>query len=235
MSSSNVDLLSGEEVISSTTKHWFALLRDSFIPILMILGAFVVRWISPDAEDGIGGFISNGLDLVRTGLLVGAFGWIGYNVAAWKTATFVVTDRRVIHEEGLIRRRSSATMLTSVTDVQTRIPFIGSQLGFGDVVIIGKSGDAASDRLRSIARPMEFRDNVMAASDSISAARSGQGAPAVAAAAPPPATPAAVGPATTSAEAEQLQTLARLAELRDSGALTAEEFDAKKAEILSRI
>jgi hypothetical protein len=32
-----------------------------------------------------------------------------------------------------------------------------------------------------------------------------------------------------------VDTLTRLAELRDSGAITAEEYEAKKAEILSRL
>jgi uncharacterized membrane protein YdbT with pleckstrin-like domain len=228
--SSNVDLLAGEEVVFSTEKHWIAPLRDSFIPILMILGAFIVGSITPDAQDGIGGFVGNTLGLLRTGLFVGGIAWIGYNIAVWRSATFAVTNRRVIGEEGLIGRRASATMLSSITDVQSRIPFVGNSLGYGDVLIMGASGEAGSERLRSISKPKEFRDQVMVALDSLAAARSGQ---APAAAAPAPASGTA--PDAGTAEAEQLQTLARLAELRDSGAITAAEFKAKKAEILARI
>ncbi|HEY6607779.1 MAG TPA: SHOCT domain-containing protein [Candidatus Limnocylindria bacterium] len=223
---SNVDLLAGEEVVFSTEKHWIAPLRDSWIPILMFLGAFVVAWISPDSD----GFVGNSLDFVRTGLFVIGIAWIGYNIAVWRSATFAVTNRRVIGEEGLIGRRASATMLSSITDVQSRIPFVGNTLGYGDVLIMGSSGEAGSERLRSISRPKDFRDQVMVAIDALASARSGQG-PAPAAPAPASAPPASG----STADAEQLQTLARLAELRDSGALTPEEFEAKKAEILARI
>ncbi|HEY8171270.1 MAG TPA: PH domain-containing protein, partial [Candidatus Limnocylindria bacterium] len=129
---SNVDLLTGEEIAFSTEKHWIAPVRDSWIPILMFLGAFLVAWISPDSQGGIGGFVGNTLDLVRTGLFVGGIAWIGYNIAVWRSAKFAVTNRRVIAEEGLIGRRASATMLSSITDVQSRIPFIGNTLGYGD-------------------------------------------------------------------------------------------------------
>jgi hypothetical protein len=122
-------------------------------------------------------------------------------------------------------------MLSSITDVQSRIPFIGNTLGYGDVLIIGSSGEAGSERLRSISSPKEFRDHVMVAIDALAAARSGQASPAAASPAAASAPPAGAG----TPEAEQLQTLTRLAELRDSGALTPEEFEAKKAEILARI
>ncbi len=229
--SSDVDLLSGEEVVFSTEKHWIAPLRDSFIPILMLFGAFIVGAISPDAEGGIGGLTANVLGMIRTILLIGGIGWIVYNIVVWRTAKFTITNRRVLSEEGLIGRRSSATMLTSITDVQSRVSFLGGRLGYGDVLIIGPSGNVGDDSLKSISKPMAFRDQVMATGDALATARSGQ---AQANSAPVPAQPASA-PTAASAESEQLATLARLAELRDSGALTPEEYDAKKAEILARI
>jgi PH (Pleckstrin Homology) domain-containing protein/putative oligomerization/nucleic acid binding protein len=64
-------------------------------------------------------------------------------------------------------------------------------------------------------------------------------APAPAAVAPDPipvaATDAPRGNATTDASLEVTQTLARLADLRDSGAVTPEEYEAKKQELLGRL
>jgi hypothetical protein len=147
---------------------------------------------------------------------------------------FAVTNHRVIREEGLISRRSSATMLKSVTDVQTRVPLIGSKLGYGDLVIYGQSGDAGADRFKTITHPKEFRDQMMATKLGAAAATpAATAAPAEPASSAAPAAAPAAPVAPTSEE--QLQTLARLAELRDSGAITPEEFEAKKTELLSRL
>ena len=124
------DLLAGEEITFTTTKHWFAPLRDSFIPILLLIGAYLVSLISPN-PDGILSFVGTLFDWLRLGLLLVGIGWIIYNIVVWRTAEFAVTNVRVVREEGLISHRSSATMLSTVTDVQSRVPALGGPLGFG--------------------------------------------------------------------------------------------------------
>ena len=79
----------------------------------------------------------------------------------WRTAEFAVTDRRVSRDEGLLTRRSSATLLTSVSDVKLNVGFIGKALGFGDLVIFTASGEAGADRFRTISHAGEFRDAIM--------------------------------------------------------------------------
>ncbi len=223
------ELLAGESILYTSEKHWIAPVRDSVVPVLLLIGAYLVSVISPN-PDGIFSFVGTLFDWLRLGLLIVGVAWIVYNIVVWRTAVFAVTNHRVIREEGLVSRRSSATMLKSVTDVQTRVPLIGSKLGYGDLVIYGQSGDAGADRFKTITHPKEFRDQMMATKLESAAAAPPPAAPAPATA--PAAEPAAPVAPTND---EQLQTLARLAELRDSGAITPEEFEAKKTELLSRI
>lgn len=230
------ELLAGESIQYTSEKHWIAPARDSVVPVLLLIGAYLIGVISPDGE-GFFGFLGNLLDWIRLGMVVVAVAWIVYNIVVWRTATFAVTNFRVIREEGLISRRSSATMLKSVTDVQTRVPLIGSKLGYGDLVIYGQSGDAGADRFKTITHPKEFRDQMMATKLATTTATAESTAPSsgLAAATSAPVAPAAPVAAPAPTSDEQLQTLARLAELRDSGAITPEEFEAKKTELLSRI
>jgi Bacterial PH domain/Short C-terminal domain len=229
------DLIPGEEVVFITEKHWIAPVRDSLVAGLLLIGAFVVGMISPESQEGITGFVRNLLDLLRIGLFIVGIGWIAYNIVVWRTAKFAVTNRRVLREEGLASRRSSATMLTSVTDVQSRVSFLGGRLGYGDLVILTQSGESGVDRFSTIRDPKQFRDQMLTAKlGGDGAGQAGQRTEPVAAAAPPVA-PAAAAPPPVAPPADHVQTLARLAELRDSGAITLEEFEAKKAEILSRI
>ncbi len=223
----SIDLLNDEQIVFSTQKHWMAPARDSWIPALMIVGAFVLGWITPDADAGIGGFFSNALGLLRIGLFVGGLAWIAYNVVAWRTAKFVVTNVRVVREEGLIGRRSSATMLSSVTDVQSRVGLVGRTLGYGDLLILGPAGEKGSDRFTSISKPIEFRDQMMSAAHDAKTA--------VAPKTPRRRTKPPVALAPAQSQADELATIAKLAELRDAGAISPEEFEAKKAEILARV
>jgi hypothetical protein len=53
---------------------------------------------------------------------------------------------------------------------------------------------------------------------------------------PPPAAPSAPADAQASSDSLEItQTLARLADLRDKGAITPEEYEQKKAELLGRL
>ena len=126
---------------------------------------------------------------------------------------------------------SSATMLSTVTDVQSRVPALGGPLGFGDLVIFTQSGAAGADHFQTITKPKEFRDHMLNTKLAMD-----KPAAKPAAAAPASVAPAAAAPAAQVASTDdQLQTLTRLAELRDSGAITAEEYEAKKTEVLARI
>jgi uncharacterized membrane protein YdbT with pleckstrin-like domain len=218
------ELIPGEEVVHTTEKHWIAPLRTSLVALAMIVGAILIGVVSPDADDGLLGLVANLLDLARTALFVSGIGWIVYNIIVWRTATFAITSRRVIREEGIISRRSSATILGSITDVQTRVSAAGKAMGYGDLVIVGQSGEAAADRFVAIVDPRLFRDRMLAAKIDAEEGRKPASGTATNVVAPVAAAPE-----------DPVATLARLAELRDRGAVTSDEFDAKKAEILARI
>lgn len=228
-------LIANEEIVFESEKHWIAPVRDSVIPVLLLVAAYFVGWLSPDNEGGIFGAVGNLMDLIRTGLVVAALAWIVYNIILWRTATFAVTNLRVIREEGLISRRSSATLLGNVTDVKTAVPFVGARLGYGDISIYTQSGEAGADRFSTITKPIEFRDKILAKKMADAAVTATPAAPALAPAAAAPALAPTAATAPTSSSTDDAATLARLADLRDRGAITAEEYEAKKAEILARM
>jgi len=137
----------------------------------------------------------------------------------------------VLRYEGFMQRRSSETLLTSVSDVKLNVGLVGKSLGYGDLQIFTQSGDAGADSFTSIVKPAEFRNAMMSVKLQDQAASRPAPAPAPVAPAPAPAAPA---PAAASAE-DQAASLVRLAELRDQGVISPEEFEAKKTEILSRM
>jgi uncharacterized membrane protein YdbT with pleckstrin-like domain len=221
----NDRLISGETIVFSTSKHWFALVADSKWAILMIVVALAASWLQSGSTSGVSGFLNRSLGLVQQGLWLGALGWIAYNVIAWRSAEYHVTNRRVLGQEGLIRRRTTDTLLTSIADVKTVTPAIGRLLGYGNIRIITASGEAGIDNLTSISRVGAFQREILEQKTETAEGR--------------PAGEAAPSPAShrssVSSSAEITTTLGELARLRDAGAIGVDEFESKKAELLARL
>lgn len=230
-------MLANEEILFESQKHWISPVRDSIVPVLLIIGGIFLGNLRGDGEGPLS-FVGDILGWIQIGLIVIGAAMIVLNLVAWRTATFAVSNLRVLREEGLISRRSSATLLQSVTDVKMKIPFLGSRLGYGDLEILTQGGEKGIDRFSTITQPEAFRDQVLNRKLAKTAVPSAT-APEPAPASPPPAAPASSGsrgPSAAPATAtDDMTTLTRLAELRDSGVISAEEYEAKKAEILSRI
>ena len=220
------NLIANESIVTETKKHWIAPARDSLIAAGMILlGLFLWYW-NPSG-DGILGFLWAAIAIARWVLLIGGIAWVVYNIVVWRTAEFAVTNLRVLRYEGFMQRRSSETLLTSVSDVKLNVGIVGKSLGYGDLQIFTQSGDAGADSFTSIVKPAEFRNAMMTVKlqDQAASRPARRCSPALAVAA---------GPAAASAE-DQAASLVRLAELRDQGVISPAEFDAKKTEILSRM
>ncbi len=253
------NLLTGEAVVFATTKHWFAPIRASILAGLMIVAFIALGWLSPDNETGIIGTVGSLMDLVGTVLAIGGIAWIVYNLAEFLSAHFGVTNMRVLRYEGLLRRRSSETLLSMLTDVRLDEPAIGRMLGYGNLRILTSSGAAGEDQFMTVKDAAKLRTAIneqkaamlrgehLAASSAPAAAPAAVAPAAVAPAAvapaplaapvapPAPSAPAASPTPTSSAADDAAAALVRLGELHAQGLITDTDFETKKAEILDRI
>ena len=134
-----------------------------------------------------------------------------------------------MREEGLVKHRSSATMLTSL-----------SRRPDGAVVHRQAAGVRRHRHLLAVGQrrrrpvPHDHGADGVPQRDHDREVRPGDpGGPAPAPAAAAPVAAAASSAAMSSADAATA--LASLADLRDRGAITAEEFEAKKADLLARM
>jgi hypothetical protein len=230
------NLIPNETVLFESHKHWVAPIRASLVAIGLILVAGLLGIIKPSG-DGFLGWIGSVLGLIQGALVIAGGVWIAYNIVLWRTAQFAVTNLRVLRYEGLIRRRTSETLLSSVTDVRVVVGLLGRQLGYGDIRVVTGAGEAAADSFTSITKPLEFRNAMMArrmaAEGAVDAPASVAASPVVAAT--PAATPAAPDPTAVVGTADAAAAIRQLGELRDQGLISDEEFEAKKRELLARI
>ncbi|MBV9356250.1 MAG: PH domain-containing protein [Chloroflexi bacterium] len=224
-------LISGEQRVFTTSKHWVGLLLRSIWPILMVLASFALAWIQPDNEGGVLGFLSRIIELIRLGLFLGGAGWIAYNIIAWRTAEYSVTNLRVLGHEGLIRRRTTDTLLSSLSDIRTSTPALGSVLGFGNVRIVSAGGEAGRDNFTAVRDAEGFKRQVLEQKAG-SAATGRRRQPSA------PVAPGAVASqpgASADVVLEVTQLLHHMTNLRDAGAITPQEYETRKAEWLRLI
>lgn len=125
---------------------------------------------------------------------------------------YVLTDRRVIKQTGIINRSSVDTYLDKINNVEHRQTLWGRILNYGDVVI-DTASETGTTTFPMIARPLDFKRVVLTASQDV---RTGRTAP-------------------VTAEVSNAQKIRELKALLDDGLITAEEFEAKRKELLAEM
>jgi hypothetical protein len=236
-------MAAGEQPIRREHQHWFVLAADARYAIFAWLGAILLLILS-------GSVLANSPDLQRVVgwivvvLVVGGLLYFGWQVLRWTNEEFVVTSRRVLQSEGVVNKRVVDSSLEKINDAVLTQSLFGRIFGFGDLDILTASESGIS-RLRMLRQPDDFKRAMLDAKHDLEMQLSGARplpSPAIRAAAPTPSpapgpAPAAPArpPASQMSADDVTRTLASLADLRDRGAISADEYEAKKAELLGRL
>ena len=226
-------LASGERIVRNAHQHWFVLVwRARWAVLGLIIAALltVLRVIQPDAS----------------GLLWDVLGWaslilvvIGVLSLLWGALTFraeeyVITTRRLIHAEGVINKRATDSSLEKINDAVLVESIFGRIFGFGDLDVLTAS-ESGIDQLRMLRDAKDFKKAMLEAKHELELELTRPTMPPMRSE-PAPAVPAAPVPTPEIDTSDEVaDALARLGDLRDRGVITPEEFEAKKAELLSRL
>jgi hypothetical protein len=234
MAQTDSRLIAGEEIVFRTSKHWLAPIADSWKAVLLIIASLVLAWLQTPQTDGLIGFGNRVLGLLETVLMLGGLLLIVYNLISWRSAKYIVTNMRVLGQEGLAHKRETDSLLASIADVRTRSSFIGRLFHYGSINIISASGEAGADTFSTVRDYETFKKRIL---EQKMAAPATPAVPDMAMYAQIQAM-AGNGHSTeapTPHGAAVFTTLAVLASLRDAETITPEEYEAKKVEMLARI
>ncbi len=237
-------LASGERPILREHQHWFVLVADARYGILAIVGAILLLFLRSAAN------ITGGPDTVIgylvLALVVGGLAYLGWQILRWMNEEFVVTTRRVLQLEGVINKRLVDSSLEKINDAVLTQSLFGRMFGFGDLDILTASESGIS-RLRMLKNADDFKRAMLESKHELELELSGAkplpspplrvpspDEASASASAAPPAAPE-VAPRGEMTPDELTRTLANLADLRDRGAISAEEYEAKKADLLRRL
>jgi len=227
------ELLNGESVLFETEKHWASPVADSWKAVLLILGSLVLAWLQTEQTAGVMGFVNRVLSLLEIALMLGGIGWIIYNIVAWSSAEYVLTNRRVLGQEGLLRKRQTDSLLTAISDVRMRVTGLGGMLKYGNIQLLTASGEAGVDNFTTVRNAVDFKKAIL--EQKIAAESAKAGAPVMAAGPETSGAPATTAAAGSAAQSDAETALNTLNNLHASGAITDDDYNAKKAEVLARI
>ena len=241
-------LASGEEPIRREHQHWFVVLADARYAIFAWLAAVALLVLSgavPSDQNGQG--LRQVIGYAVLVLVIGGLLYFAWQVLRWQNEESVVTTRRVLQMEGVVNKRVVDSSLEKINDAALSQSLFGRIFGFGDLDILTASESGIS-RIRMLRQADDFKRAMLEAKHELELELSGArpmpgpairtGAPApVPAVAPAPApapAPSAPQPAPMSAD-DVTRTLANLADLRDRGAISAEDYEDKKSDLLRRL
>jgi len=223
-------LANGEEIVYRTKKHWIAPAFSTITGTLLTLGGLAALFGQFFTDNR---FLNGVLLWGGLGALLIGLGLLANAAVKWWAQFYFVTNQKVMKVEGLLRKSTSGSALEKINDITMEEPLLGRWLGYGTVRVL-TAADESNLHYTFMRKPLEFRKAILDAKllfekqdsrDIAEAFREGT-APAVTAAPSAPAAPSGQ---------EIADSIERLAQLRNSGAITTEEFEAKKAELLDRM
>jgi hypothetical protein len=245
-------LADGEQVIMRTRQHWLATVIDARYPWLLLIAGVVLLVLQTNLPQGP---IPDVLRWAIFALIAVSLAWLAKVYLSWWNQDYMITSRRVLKVEGIINKRSGDSSLEKINDAVLHQNVFARMFNYGDLDIL-TAADTGIDHYRMLNRAPLFKREMLnqkhelegdytrpMPSPPLRAAPAGApvGQPATQGAAMGPAVAGTASPASAAPPPRQMsadevtRALASLADLRDRGAISVEEYDAKKSELLGRL
>jgi uncharacterized membrane protein YdbT with pleckstrin-like domain len=143
----------GEKVLYSTNAHWVFYL-PAIAAWVVALALYII------ARNTVGpGLETMWLVLAAAAALVAAIATAKAWFHVWTTETDV-TNLRVVHKTGFIKRRTFEMSLDKVESVDVNQSILGRILNYGDVTVRGVG--EGLETIKTIASPLDFRNHITA-------------------------------------------------------------------------
>ena len=143
----------GERVLYSTNAHWMFFLPAIAAWIVAVVFLVLSRMVAADA-----------LMLVCLAFAaVAGLAALYWSTTAWFhrwTTETDVTNMRVVHKTGFIKRRTFEMSLDKVESVDVNQSVLGRIFDYGDVTIMGVG--EGKETITTIASPLAFRNSITA-------------------------------------------------------------------------
>ena len=247
----------GEEVVFESRQHWFAVIGETWPFVIATILAFAVLiW----ATTSVSNQLLSLLQIIALVALIVSLARIGLKVWSWRNQEYLVTTRRLIKAEGVFNKEMADSSLEKINDAHLTQSWIGRIFDYGTLDILTAADESAGIQdYYMLADPVRFKISMLNQKEKLEQPNLAP-PPRMQAPSPAPAMqraepmapragsdrvaqvpmeashPAPAAAPTPAAPPDELTAkLESLAALRDRGLITAEEYEAKKRDLLERM
>lgn len=231
-------LADGERVILRTRQHPIAPIVEGRTALATLIASAVLIVLT--AQLPADNPIRLVLGYATLILLLISLAWLGLIFIGWYAEDYMVTSRRVLKVDGILRKRSADSSLEKINDAILEQSVLGRIFGYGDLEIL-TAAETPVDHYSFLSGAQQFKRTMLDAKHSLEqevydfpGPPLRAGAPTAGQASAAPAAPAAPVPPSMSSD-EITRALGNLADLRDRGAISPEDYEAKKQDLLGRL
>ena len=233
-------LAQGERIAYRGRQHFLATLVEGRVAWAIFIAAAGARSSSSrSSTPGTADIVRQLFSWLALGLLLIGLAWLGQIYLNWYMQDYLITNRRVMKVEGVLKKRSADSSLEKINDAVLEQSVFGRMLGYGDLDIL-TANEQSVDRYRMLAAGADVQAHDARREAQARAGRLPDPGAAAArdrtrpGAGPAPAAPAA--PAARQMSSDEItNALGDLADLRDRGAISPDEYEAKKQDLLGRL
>lgn len=219
-------LSDGERIALRTRQHWLSTIVDGRVAWAIFVAAIVLLLLRLQVTGNEA--LAAGLGYLVLALLVISLVMLVRLYWAWYAQDYLVTNRRVLKVEGIFNKMSADSSLEKINDAVLTQNLFGRIFGYGDLEIL-TAAELSVDHYRMLDKAPHFKKVMLDQKHILEDDGNRMPSPPMRA---PVAMPAA-GRAMTSEEVSKA--LDDLAGLRDRGAITPADYEAKKQELLARL
>ena len=213
-----------EELIYDLRPHWLTLVVPVLLTVAVVLAVGALWVVMPAGDLQQPGRLAVGV----LGLVVLLATVVG-RVLRWATTHFVLTTERLIFRSGVVAKFGREIPLERITDVTFSQSLFERIIGAGDL-LLESAGEHGQSRFSNLRDPEAVQLEIYRQMEANDRRRSGY-----ATTQPHHPVPADRTPTPPTRSPTPLDDLERLANLRDRGAVTEEEFQRMKRELLDRM
>jgi uncharacterized membrane protein YdbT with pleckstrin-like domain len=143
----------GEKVLYSTNAHWMFYLPAIAAWIVALILLILARSTTTQS------IVLLCLSAAAVAAIVALYWTVKAWFHRWTTETDV-TNFRIVHKTGFIKRRTFEMSLDKVESVDVNQSILGRIMNYGDVTVLGVG--EGRETIRTIAAPLAFRNSITA-------------------------------------------------------------------------
>jgi hypothetical protein len=154
-------LASGERIIRVAHQHWFVLVWRARWAILgLIIAALAGGFRALNADNSNG--LWTVLGWVVLALLVVGIASLAWGALTFRAQSFIITNRRVMHLEGVINKKTSDSSLEKINDAVLTEPIFGRIFGYGNLEVLTAS-ESGIEKLQMLRDAKAFKKSMLEA------------------------------------------------------------------------